>query len=70
MEGHFGISVTIKKIKSLGYNWKTLVKDVVRVIRTCSICQRHTIAKKGFNPMRTRPLLRQQLLLLLLILLF
>ena len=36
--GHFGISKTMKKIKKL-YYWPTPKKDVVKLCKTCHICQ-------------------------------
>ena len=48
-EGHFGIKSMLEKIWNRGYTWKSIIPDLDKHIRGCSVCAKYNL-KKGFHP--------------------
>lgn len=40
VHGHFGVSKTVKMLRSLGYHWREMKKDVHKLITECIVCQK------------------------------
>ena len=40
VNGHLGITATVKRMQSLGIHWNTMREDVVKYIQSCGICQK------------------------------
>ena len=40
IEGHWGVTATIKQLREKGLNRKTMARDVASFIQSCPICQK------------------------------
>ncbi|KAG2210687.1 hypothetical protein INT45_003171, partial [Circinella minor] len=52
VKGHFGVEAVVHALKRKGIFWSSLKKDANELIKACVPCQRHNIARKGYNPLR------------------
>jgi hypothetical protein len=50
--GHFGTRAMVAGIRSLGFDWPTIIPECDQVFRTCTECQRYHVAKKGYHPLQ------------------
>ena len=48
--GHHGISKTLKLLRSSGYSWEGMKRDVVSYVRSCVLCQKSRITVKDTAP--------------------
>ena len=48
--GHFGIDALIRALQSRGIVWPGMGEEAKATVDECTICQRYTIAKRGFHP--------------------
>lgn len=53
-EGHYGIKTVVEKIyHDLHRWWPEMHKDVAAQIGACASCQKYTVSKRGFHPLRS-----------------
>ena len=51
--GHFGAEAIVQKIrKDEGMDWPKIREDALEIARKCPNCQRFSITKKGYNPLK------------------
>lgn len=50
--GHFGAEAIVKDLHKQGFHWANMKKDAIRVTKSCPPCQRFTIVRHGYNPLR------------------
>ena len=42
IEGHWGVTATIKRLQEKGIQWKNMAQDVRSFVKSCSVCQKLT----------------------------
>ena len=50
--GHFGVSATYRSL-CRAYMWPHMIHHVKQVVASCEICQRWSIVKRAYNPIRS-----------------
>lgn len=50
--GHFGAEAIVKDLHKNGFHWPNMKKDAIRLTKACPDCQRFTIIRHGYNPLR------------------
>ena len=50
--GHFGVSATYNRLRRL-HSWPNMIHHVRQFVASCQHCQRWTIVKRGYNPIRS-----------------
>jgi hypothetical protein len=51
LEGHFGASVMVDRLKTLGKTWPGVSTEAHKWVQSCIPCQKFNISKVGFNPL-------------------
>jgi transposase InsO family protein len=52
-QGHKGSRGTLHRLLSEGFRWPNMEKDCLRVARECIDCQRYTVSRHGYHPLRS-----------------
>ena len=52
-KGHNAVEGMVNVLKSDGYGWGTMKNDAAAYVKTCLPCQRYTIGRRGFHPMKS-----------------
>ena len=51
--GHFGVRACYNQLKRNKHNWPHMCHHVRQIVESCSACQRWSIVKRGYNPIRS-----------------
>ena len=51
--GHFGVAATLFKLREAGHTWRGMSEMVERALQSCAACQKWTITKRSFAPLRS-----------------
>ena len=52
LKGHFGAQAIMADLAAEGLQWPGMRQDVLRFVSTCQPCQRFTVVKRGYHPLR------------------
>ena len=53
LHGHFGIDAIVNELHSQHIHWTSIKTDAQNIVSNCPDCQRFTLSKQGFHPMRS-----------------
>ena len=51
--GHQGAKSVANRVRESGFSWADLPKDAHDLVAACPTCQRYSISRRGFHPMRS-----------------
>jgi hypothetical protein len=43
LQGHSGITETVRRLSKSGYRWKNMRSDIIRFVHKCAVCQKMTV---------------------------
>jgi len=52
-KGHAGVRAVVEEVYNRGFWWQGLRQDVERLVGSCSACQKHSVIRHGYHPLRS-----------------
>ena len=52
LKGHFGAQAIVADLTAEGLQWPGMRQEILRFVATCPPCQRFTVVKRGYHPLR------------------